>query len=333
MMLVFCLLVCFLLYFLSCSSTLNVKQRNYCLLVFAFSTFVLRYVVEPELNKDYFLYFNFKIFGRPTSVLSFMVNEPYLYMVYRFFCFFSNDKSSVFHCMYWFNHMISTSFFVWLILRKDVAKWKKIILFVLFYPVLDFVLLRNGPVYLLFAIYFYYSFRDVKFNYVLFTPFIHSSSLLLLPVYFHRAKNYYIFLFGFILLGIASFFVLMPYLAKMDVFRALLFKIHVYSSMGNLNLKMHTVFLGIILLATAFFAFIYKKALLHPVLLSTFLLYFVSFFFNVSVAYRLAVYYIFALFLFGSVKDENVLLTKWLNVLSVFLFPVLVYSLHVCHNF
>lgn len=329
---IICSLLCFLLYFLSCSPSLNVKKKVYSLVLFVIFTIIIRSLIEPKYNNDYYLYFDFKIFGKPTSILSFILNEPYLYGLYRFFSLFSSNKSCVFQCMYWLNHIITTSFFVWLALREDVAKWKKIVLFVLFYPVLDFVLLRNGPVYLLFALYFYYSFRNKKFKSVLFSPLIHFSSLLLLPVFFYRIRNYYFILCGFILFAIALFFIFVPYLQKIDEFQRLIFKMNAYSNMENLNVKMHSIFLGAILFATILFLVIYKQKLFHPIIVFTFLLYFGSFFFNVSVAYRLAVYYIFALFLFGSIEHENTKLTKWLNILAIFLFPVFLYSFSITHK-
>mgnify|MGYP006998217128 CR=1 FL=1 len=101
---------------------------------------------------------------------------------------FTYDKAAIFSGIYWFNLLFVNAFFVWLLTRNDVQMWKKHILFSFFYILFGFVLIRNSGAYLLLALYFYYSYRKVKFNSVLISPFIHLSSLPVLMTYFHKKK-------------------------------------------------------------------------------------------------------------------------------------------------
>lgn len=321
----------FLFYYLACFDFTNSKKKLWFIICFIVSSFLLRAVIDPTLNNDFYLYFNFKIFHKPTDFLSYLVREPYLYLVYSFFDIFSDDKEVVFSCLYWFNYLITTIFFVWLVKRKDVEVWKKMLIFSFFYFFFAFVLLRNGPVYLLFALCFYYNFRDLKFNYVLLTPFMHISAIAVLIVYFHKWKNYYLFFVVFCILGPMGFIIFHPYLLKVDAFQTVALKIDYFSSNNAEIGMMHWLFFAFISILFLLAAKLYRKQLLHPIIISSAFFYYVTYFINPIMAFRFSPYVLFAL-LFFNVDILKKQIVRILNLLSVFLFVIFLFILYHTHH-
>ena len=319
-------------YYLASLSITNSRKRMVYLGCFLLSSCYLRLLLDANLNNDYYYYFDFQIFHKPTSFLSFWLNEPYLYGVYAFFSLLFEAKKDVFLGMYWFNFVITTIFFIWLLYRKDVEMWKKMFLFVLHYFLFAFVVLRNGPAYMLFAMYFYYTFRDRKFNWVLLTPLMHISSSLVLINYFHKWKYYFKMLLAAILfIGIFAF-ISKPLLTSIDAFKSILSKIDIYSrGMPEIGLLHILFFIFIFGLLGAGFV-IYKRQLLHPIIITTALFYGITFFINPIVAHRFSPYIIFALLLFP--VDTTIIGKKifLLNRLTILLLPLFLYSLFNAHR-
>ena len=326
------LLLIFGSYYLAALSAL--KSTNWTIYIGCFILFsaFLRQQIDVNLNSDYYFYYDFKIFHKPSSFLSFLLNEPYLYSVYAFFKLFIDSKKEVFLAIYWFNFVINSLFFIWLLCRTDIEMWKKILLFVLHYFLFGFVVLRNGPSYMLFAMYFYYTFRDKKFNWVLLTPFMHISSLLVLLTFFHKWRQYFKILFIIPLLIVATFILFQPFLAKIAAFDSILSKIDIYSQGMPVIGFLHILFF-LFISFLVFMGFIfYKLKMLHPILITTMLFYGVTFVINPVVAHRFSPYILFALLLFPFEKMRNENLISLLNKLTVLLFPLFVYSLFNVHR-
>ena len=326
------LLFTFLSYYFACLAATNSNQKIVYTSLFVVFSVALRVVLDVTLNNDYYYYYSFGIFHKPTGFLSYLLNEPYLYSVYAFFTLFLEAKKEVFLAMYWFNFLIATLFFIWLLYRKDVEMWKKMILFVFHYFLFGFVVLRNGPAYMLFAMYFYYAFRGKKFNWIWITPLMHISSCLLLVTYFHKWKNYYK---GLVLatVFIGVFFLIMkPFLASIDAFKSILSKVDIYSKGMPVVGFMHILFFMFIsgLFLTGFL--LYKKKMLHPILVTTMLFYGITFFINPIVAHRFSPYVIFALLLypFDTLKNEKIVIL--LNRLTILLFAIFLYTLNTAHR-
>ena len=326
------LLCTFLSYYFACLSSISVERKMIFVGLFISFSVWLRLVIDVEMNNDYYLYFNFHIFHKPTSLLSFLINEPYLYSVYVFFSSFIAEKKNVFLAMYWFNFLITTLFFMWLLFRNDVEMWKKMVLFVFHYFLFGFVLLRNGPVYILFALYFYYTFRDKKINWIFISPFMHISAVLMLGTYFYKWRNYYI---GLLLTPIALFlsYVIMKYFfSSVAAFQSILSKINSYSQgVPEIGFVHILFFLFVFILVSAGF-FFYKKKMLHPILITTMLFYSITFFINPVVAHRFSPYLIFALLLFPFEKISNQKTIVVLNRLCILLLPIFVYTLFNMHK-
>ena len=333
MILLLIIVLCvFLSFYLCCFDYENLTQKRGAIVCFVLFSIFLRVLLKANLNNDYYLYYDFHIFFILSSFLSFFINEPYLYSVYSFFNFFIPTKETVFLSMYWFNFAISTSFFVWLLLRKDVEVYKKMIIFVCYYFVLTYVVLRNGPAYILFALYFYYSFRNKKFNWVLFTPLLHISSSLLLITFFHNYKYYFRILIAISVFLILFVLMLSPFLATFEEFQTILFKINIYSK-GMVTIGiMHKLFFAIMVLLYVLSFFYYKRKMLNPILVTTFLFYAITYFINPAVAFRFSPYFIFAMMLYPLeevFKNKNL---RMLNLATVLLFPIFVYAMFNSHR-
>ncbi|MCW2119423.1 hypothetical protein [Flavobacterium sp. 7A] len=325
-------LLTFLFYYFASLAVDKPRKQQIFILCFISSSVVLRDIINITLNNDYYLYYNFKIFHKPDGFLSFLINEPYLYCIYSIFNNFFELKSDVFLAMYWFNFLINTSFFIWILTRRDVEVFKKMILFVLYYFVLGFVVLRNGPSYILFSLFFYYTFRDFKFKWVLLTPFMHISSCVILVTYFYRNKWYYIVTMLTPIILIFLFFLFSKFLHSLPAFESILFKINYYSKgMKAIGLA-HKVFFIFVCCLFLTGVFLYKERMNHPILVTTMLVYTLSFFINPSVAHRFSPYILFALLLapFSFAKGNGKVII--VNHLTVLLFPVFLYSLFLAHK-
>jgi len=319
-------------YYLASLNSLTGIYKLLFVLFFLLASSYLRYLINPNLNKDYYLYYNFNIFQKPQEILSYFLNEPYLYLVYSFFKLFSQDKEVVFLCIYWFNFSITNLFFVWLVTRNDIQTWKKMLFFGLYYFLFAFILLRNAPVYMLFGCYFYYSFRDKNFDLVLLTPFMHISSLVILITFFHKKKNYFILLISFTLLSLLFLLVAIPALSDLMTFRRILVKTTIYFKgmliVGFLHYLFFLLISTVVLIAT----FVYKKKILHPILVTTILLYYVTFLMNPIVAFRYSPYLFLAILFYKQKGYYNELLNKTLNYSSFLMILVFIYSFYDTNN-
>lgn len=325
-------LLTFLSYYFACLESISAKQKLIFIVLFVVFSSFLRFFINVDLNNDYQLYFNFDIFHKPISFLSFLLNEPYLYSIYTFFTFFIESKKDVFLAMYFFNFFVNTLFFIWILYRNDIDMWKKMLLFVLHYFLFGFVLLRNGPAYILFALYFYYSFRGKKFIWVLITPFMHISSSLMLVSYFHKWRHYFKVLILVPIVLFLLFLVMRNYLSSFAAFDSILSKIDVYSQgIPEVGVMHILFFLFIFILVSMGFLF-YKYKMLHPILITTLLFYTITFFINPIVAHRFSPYVFFALLLFPFDKIKNEKMVLLVNKLTIVLFPIFVYSLFNAHR-
>ena len=321
----------FIFYFLASFNTLKSDHRIIFISLFVLSSIVLRYLINPEINKDYYGYFNFNNFFEPKDFLSFFFTEPYLYFVYKFFTFFSSDAVTIFLGLYWFNLILTNIFFIWLVSRRDIAIWKKTLLFTFYYFLFAFVLLRNGPVYILFACFFYYSYRNKNFQAVLLTPFMHISSLAMMITMFHK-KKYYLFILSTVLVIVPlMLFFIMPVLSDMLAFEKSLYKINAYSEemdVVSVFHKMYFLFITVIVFVTFW---IYKKKAFNPILLTAVGFYYIFFFLNPVVGFRFTPYVFFAILLFDFDGVYNKQVVKILNVASVLLFPYFLLTLFDTH--
>ena len=123
-----------------------------------------------------------------------------------------------------------------------------------------------------------------------------------------------------------------PFLASIDAFKSILSKVDIYSKGMPVVGFMHILFFMFIsgLFLTGFL--LYKKKMLHPILVTTMLFYGITFFINPIVAHRFSPYVIFALLLypFDTLKNEKIVIL--LNRLTILLFAIFLYTLNTAHR-
>lgn len=321
----------FLFYFLASFNTLRAKNRFVFIILFLLSTFLLRFLISPELNKDYYGYFDLFDFQLPDTILSFLLGEPYLKLVYFAFSGFTEDRQLIFFGIYWFNLMVSNLFFIWLLTRTDIQMWKKLVLFSFFYFLFAFVLIRNSPSYIIFALFFYYTFRKSNFNLVLVTPFIHISSVAVLATYFHNRKNYYAFFLAFSFTAAAILLFVLPKISNSFAVELTIFKVSTYSAEMDVVSIFHRVYFVFITGIVITTAFVYKKQMLHPIIMTTIILYYVSFIINPIVGFRFAPYLLFAVLFFNYDGSFSSQFTRVFNISSFLMLPYFVYTLIDTH--
>jgi hypothetical protein len=300
---------------------------------FVFISIILRLLIDTSSSKDYFGYFELYNFDDTAGITSFLVSEPYLYLLYKFFGIFFGDKSVILDCIYWFNLFLCIYFFVWLAFRDDLELWKKITIFAFYFFLFSFVVLRNAPVYIIYSYFFYYSFRAVKYKITIITPFIHLSSLPLLFLLFYKEKNYFKYLV-IVLIIFSTLLILkyIPIIESIEVLQSTLSKFDVYlEEMEEISLS-HQIFFGfissILLLSWGFF----RKQIFHPIIITTFLIYYFSYFINPVIGFRYSPYVILAILLtnFES-KYEIKSLTEILNNVIIVLLPYFIYTYYDTH--
>jgi hypothetical protein len=290
-----------------------------CLFIFLFliASITIRLLVPIELNKDYYGYLELHNFDNPDNLSSFLFSEPYLYLIFKFFNIFTADKKVIVHSIYWFNFVLSNVFFVWLLARRDLSVWKKIVLFSFYYFLFGFVLLRNGPVYILFALFFYYSYRKMFFSHIILTPLMHLSALTLMPILFNRNKYYFkiLILFSVILLPLFLVY-FMPLIESYLALNNALSKIDSYSSGVSTIGIFHKLYFVFILCILSLTYVIYKTEAINPILITSSFIYFVSFYFNPVVGYRFSPYILMAILFLNSEKKLNIKLNNFLDLTS-----------------
>lgn len=303
------------------------------IIIFLVCSIVNRLLVEPELNKDYFGYYDLHNFNDPDDIYLFLISEPYLYLVYKFFGLFNSDKAIILSLIYWLNFFITNAFFVWLLRRGDVSVWKKVTLFSFYYFLFGYVLLRNAPVYILFACFIYYSYRNKKYYKVLFTPLMHLSALALIVLIFNKQKSYFKALtVGLAILVPLMVFYFLPLLNGLILFEYSVNKIETYSD-GMLTVSIfHKIYFAFICLTLVMTIFMYKRRAINPIIVTTALLYFVSYFINPVLGFRLSPYVFMSIFLYNNMDYFSPKWTKVFDYVSLLLLPYFISTLFSTHH-
>ena len=322
----------FSFYYLACFNGLKLEYKIIFIGLFLIFAITLRLIIAPELNKDYYGYFDLHNFENPEDTTSFLVSEPYLYLIYKFFEFYVPEKKTIFVLIYWFNFFFTNFFFIWLTTRLDLNVWKKMMIFVFYYFFFGFVLLRNGPVYILFAYFFYYSFRNQKFNKILFTPFMHLSALSLIITLFHKNKYYLKFFLAILFLLLPVFLIyVIPLLNDLIAFQNSMNKVDSYSQSSEVVSIFHILYFGFISLFLSITLVIYKKKAFHPILITVSLFYYISFFVNPVLGFRFSPYVIMAVLLFSFKDVKMSQWNKYLDLVSFLMLPYFIFTLIDTH--
>ena len=326
--------ILFFNYYLLCQNHIKYQNKVFYLLLFVFLSIVLRSLIPTEINKDYVGYFELYNFENPENLVSFLISEPYLYLMYNFFELFTSNKRINIECIYWFNLLISLYFYIWLAFRKDIELWKKVVIFVFYYFLTSYVVLRNAPVYFIYSYFFYYGFRSLKYNKIIFTPLMHISSVPLLLLIFYKSKRYYKYLFSALVIVIPILItIVLPIIESVEEIRSSLDKADAYAEgMTEVGVfhKIYFCFISGIFIVSWIN---YKKKVLHPLIITTFLIYYISFFINPVIGFRFSPYVIFAILLNNIKGSYNCqAIKKALNLIIILLLPYFIFTFIDTHH-
>ena len=323
-------IIVFLFFYLSCWNYSNISYKYIFIFLFLIFACYLRSIIPIELNKDYYGYFEFYNFEDSENILGFLISEPYLYLVYKFFKFFIIDHTSIINLIYLFNFILINIFFVWLARKNDLNVWKKIIFLVFYYFLFAYITLRNAPAYVLFSVFCYYAYRNKKFNTILLMPFMHLSTLPFLISIFHNKKNYtrYLFLM-FLLLTPVLLFYIFPLLNSLTEFNHLTNKSNAYL-VEELNAgKFHYIYLAFISII-CLKLFLFDK-IFHPILITTIVFYYVAFYLNPVLGFRYSPYFFMAWLTLKTRKNTNSKIIYYFNLSSFATVIFFIFTLYDTH--
>ncbi len=326
--------ILFFNYYLLCQNHIKIHNKLIYVIFFIFLSVFLRTIIPTEINKDYVGYFELYNFENPENLVSFLISEPYLYLMYNFFELFTSNKRINIECIYWFNLLISLYFYIWLAFRKDIELWKKVVIFVFYYFLTSYVVLRNAPVYFIYSYFFYYGFRSLKYNKIIFTPLMHISSVPLLLLIFYKSKRYYKYLFSALVIVIPILItIVLPIIESVEEIKSSLDKADAYAEgMTEVGVfhKIYFCFISVIFIVGWIN---YKEKVLHPLIITTFLIYYISFFINPVIGFRFSPYVIFAILLNNFKGNYNFpAITKVLNLIIILLLPYFIFTFIDTHH-
>jgi len=326
--------ILFFNYYFLCQNHIKYENKVFYLILFIFLSIVLRLLIPTDINKDYIGYYELYNYNNPENILSFLISEPYLFIIYKFFELFTTNKRIIIECIYWFNLLISLYFYIWLAFRKDIELWKKVVIFVFYYFLTSYIVLRNAPVYFIYSYFFYYSFRAIQYRKIFFSPFMHLSSAPFLLLLFYKSKNYFKYLFLALILFIPILFiVVLPIIDSIEELQQSLNKVDAYTEGGSEVGVFHKIYFCFITLLFIFSWLNIKKKLFHPIIITTFIIYYISFFINPVIGFRFSPYIILVLLLNNFEGKYNFpALTKVLNLIIILLLPYFIFTFIDTHH-
>lgn len=326
--------ILFFNYYFLCQNHIKHENKVFYLLLFILLSIVFRLLIPTDINKDYIGYYELYNYDNPENILSFLISEPYLFIIYKFFELFTSNKRIIIECIYWFNLLISIYFYIWLAFRKDIELWKKVVIFVFYYFLTSYIVLRNAPVYFIYSYFFYYSFRAIQYRKIFFSPFMHLSSVPFLLLLFYKSKNYFLYLSLALLLFIPIlFFVVFPIIDSIEELQQSLNKVDAYTEGESEVGVFHKIYFCFITLLFIISWLNIKKKLFHPLIITTFIIYYISFFINPVIGFRFSPYIILVLLLNNFEGKYNFpALTKVLNLIIILLLPYFIFTFIDTHH-
>ena len=323
----------FIFYYLMCQNHIKYEIKIIYLVLFICFSFLLRVLIPINTNKDFIGYYELYNFETPDDFFSFLTIEPYLYFIFNIFELFTKNKLEIIISIYWLNFLISLYFYIWLAFRYDIELWKKVLIFVFYYFLTCYVVLRNAPVYFIYSYFFYYSFRATRYNKIILTPLIHISSIPLLVLLLHRSKKYFKFLLSALLLFIPFFLIIiLPIIKNYELLKMTIDKADTYGEgMSNVSIfhKLYFCFITGIFIINTFYI---KRNIFHPLIITTFIIYYIAYFINPVIGFRYTPYIIFSILLNNfNLSHNNFSFTKILNLVVFFLLPYFIFNYFDTH--
>lgn len=301
-------------------------------IIFLIISFIMRLLVDIEINKDFYGYYTFYRIEEPQNWWEYFTNEPYLYLLHLFFSKLFYSKIDVFYAIYYFNYIVVTLFFLWLMCLRGISAWKKVIFFTLYYFLFSYTLLRNGIPYIIYTYFIYLAYRNLKTKWVYITPFMHISSLIPMILVFHKHKKYryYLVIFG---VSLALMLFIGNVILNRPEFALISYKIEAYQEMNN-KVSIFHYFYSV---AITFFCYItwlfVKNKFWNPIILTAMFLYYCGFFINPVVGFRFSPYLIMSILFMDLNTEKYTKLNQLMNIGVLFLCIYFVFTLYDTHYF
>lgn len=186
-MLLFLVIFNFIVYLLL-NLKFNINLRIILAFLFVVLCFIIKWNIDVSKMPDYPNYF--KIIGIIEPELSFkmLFAEPY-YFQFVNYLYKTHSAADSIKYFYNINFFLTLTFFVWLSFLNDISIWKKIVLFVFYFYLFSYVLLRNTPAYVLIGVLYYYLHKKIYIKFCILSFLAHLSSFPILFFSFFKNKK------------------------------------------------------------------------------------------------------------------------------------------------
>jgi len=309
-------------YYLSC---LKLSKDNKYISITLFFILAIGFKLLIPLDNrlpDYEVYYELLGSNNEKLSIDYLISEPYFYSMTNMLQLFFNKTSSL-QIFYYINFFLSLIFFTWLALKTNIITWKKYLLYILYFPLFSFILLRNAPAYISLALLFFYL-NEKKYFKISFLAFLsHISSIPAIFSSFFNNKK-----IGFLLIPILLFFIfLFFYLIQSQDF-ILFNKFESYQNIDEFgqNIFHKLYFISMILL---FLSLIlkYYNSFYNYTFIILYLVYFLLQYISPIMGFRFSIYIIIYILLNKHFKfSRNI--DRYLNLYSFLFIPIGILSMY-----
>lgn len=298
----------------------NIKVKIVLSFLFVLLCFAIKFNIDVSKMPDYDGYFQVIGVVNPEFSIKTLFAEPYYFQIVNYL-YQKNSAVDSIKFFYNVNFYLTLTFFIWLSFLNDINIWKKIVLYVLYFYLFSYVLLRNAPAYLLVGFLFYYLHRGKYIKISLLSFFAHLSSLPILLFSFFKNKKGDKMLFILLLLFFFGFNILL----KLPVF-GIYEKFTYYREIHEYGQSVfHKIYFIFMIFINLFLVFKNRDLFYNYTYSFIFLTYFFIQLASPVMGFRFSIYIILYLLLNPKlVLDDK--LEKWFNLLSPVLVIFAIYS-------
>lgn len=185
----------FILYYLLVLKN-NLEYKIIFSFLFIVCCLIIKNNTEVANLHDYGTYYQVIGSDVPFFSIDELFSEPYFFQISNYFYLNSHSATHTIVFFYDVNFYLTLFFFVWLSFLKNIAAWKKVVLFSLYYYLYSYILLRNTPAYVLVGILFCYLHKNKYFYPSALSFMAHLSALpiLMFSVFKNKTSDKKMFL-------------------------------------------------------------------------------------------------------------------------------------------
>lgn len=298
---------------------------------FVFSSLLFRLLIPFDENADYHPYAFLRTYEYS---LSRPFDDPFLKLIYNTFYYISyQSKSFAIKAMYWTVFVICNSFFVFLMKDKNLILYKKILFFSLYYFLFSYTLLRNGPSYVLVALFFYYFLNSEKHvrktKCLVASLAFHYSSLTILIINFLSSLKVKQIVITFLIFSIVSFAII----SGLDIsFDLIVNKFNTYLNLTKQPKLFHIIWFYFIC-GVFMLSFIENRNLaMKKFNIWIFFCFLIMYYINHVAGFRFSVYYLLYYLLMNPSNKLILNNKKLINIFSFLSIMYFIFSFFDTHN-